>query len=247
MSSSLGCSMGETPKLTTTGIRRSGLGNGVRSTPRLGSTRSRRKVLSRRSRCNPAARGQRLECSLLRGSTTRMDDRTECMRRPEAHARGDAKQVGGSAPVDPVTWGGEHRAQARRALLSLRAPVRGQCGDAQSGEGGQAAEGRELRGEDAGVADAQARSLESPRRRDAQGEAGSGHPLDALAPCTAARGAVRSVSKTSMHGEGCRICGLRGKGGKTHIPLHPRDARLVTDYLEASGHGVKRTGRSTGR
>ncbi len=37
---------------------------------------------------------------------------------------------------------------------------------------------------------------------------------------------------------GHRVLRVRGKGGKTrYIPLHPGTQGLVTDYLEASGHG----------
>ena len=36
---------------------------------------------------------------------------------------------------------------------------------------------------------------------------------------------------------------VRGKGGKTrYIPLHPGTQGLVTDYLEAAGHGSEADG-----
>ena len=81
-------------------------------------------------------------------------------------------------------------------------------------------------------------TVERPGVRDAEGQTRSRHPLGVALPRTATRGDLQLKVRDIHARRGVLHLRVHGKGGKVrYLPLHPGTAELVTDYLEAAGHG----------
>ena len=118
--------------------------------------------------------------------------------------------------------------------------MREQCGDAQSGQRGEAPGSGIAAGEDAGAGDTQARALLSaPDANTLKGK------RDRAILSTLLYHGIRreelaklKVKDYNQTRRGVPHLRVKGKGGKMRfVPSHPGTLTLIEEYLDAAGHG----------